>query len=124
MKINRSIVNLICELEFIIGNHCYNITSHNCRTGDEGCNIRFPLSVLPTTDADEPAKVRAKLTEDIIYNRVWQGQYKESNIRSMTYRFGANHLLIGDAIIEVLEYLENRYNLDFNELEKAIKKSK
>lgn len=35
----------------------------------------------------------------------------------MKYVFGANHLYVGDGIVEILNYLEETYNLDFNELE-------
>lgn len=35
----------------------------------------------------------------------------------MQYRFGKYKLLIGDGLTEILQFLENRYNIDFNELE-------
>jgi len=40
----------------------------------------------------------------------------------MKYKFGVNELFIGMGLINVLEYLEDRYDLDFNELEKNRKK--
>ena len=36
----------------------------------------------------------------------------------MKYKFGSNHLYIGEAIVNALEYLERQYGLDFNELTK------
>ena len=43
----------------------------------------------------------------------------------MKYAFGSNHLYIGDGLVEVLKYLEEIYNIDFNELEqKRIQKRK
>ena len=36
----------------------------------------------------------------------------------MKYKFGSNELFIGMGLIEVLEYLEKRYNIDFNEMER------
>lgn len=39
-------------------------------------------------------------------------------VESMRYDFGENQLYIGDALEEVLDYLETRYHLDFTELEK------
>ena len=36
----------------------------------------------------------------------------------MKYKFGSNELYIGKGIIGILEYLEKRYGLDFNQLEK------
>jgi hypothetical protein len=43
---------------------------------------------------------------------------KPSEAKSLVYHFGKNELEIGKAIIEVLEFLEERYNIDFAELEK------
>ena len=40
----------------------------------------------------------------------------------MCYRFDANELCIGAAIVDVLEMLEERYGIDFNELEKKYEK--
>ena len=34
----------------------------------------------------------------------------------MVYKYGANHLHIGRSLIEILEFLEKRYNINFNEL--------
>lgn len=39
-------------------------------------------------------------------------------VESMRYDFGENQLYIGYALNDVLDYLENRYHLDFTELEK------
>ena len=120
MKIDEDIAKLICELEFIIGDQCYNPNSYDGWTGDEGCSYRYPVNIYPNSDAEEPVKVRGKVTSDISYK--WHnGEIKESNIRSMKYKFGSNHLFIGDGLIKALEYLEDRYNIDFNELEKKIK---
>ncbi len=35
----------------------------------------------------------------------------------MRYKFGANHLYIGEAIYNVLKMLEKRYGISFNDLE-------
>lgn len=42
----------------------------------------------------------------------------------MHYAFGSNHLYIGNGLIKALEFLEDRYGLDMNELEKHKKKRK
>lgn len=38
-------------------------------------------------------------------------------VETMKYKFGSNHLWIGTALEEVLEFLEERYDIDFNTLE-------
>jgi len=38
------------------------------------------------------------------------------------YKFGANELQIGNALKRILDFLERRYNIDFNTLEKEYKK--
>ena len=43
-------------------------------------------------------------------------------IISAYYAFGANQLHIGRAILNLIDYLENRYKLDFVELEKKLGK--
>lgn len=35
----------------------------------------------------------------------------------MKYKFGSNELYIGQGLMNVLEYLEDRYGLDFEKLE-------
>lgn len=38
-------------------------------------------------------------------------------VESLRYEFGANKYFIGDALDAVLDYLEDRYNISFEELE-------
>ena len=38
-------------------------------------------------------------------------------------KIGSNHLYIGDGIVKVLEFLEDRYNIDFNQLEDELEKN-
>lgn len=114
MKVDTKIANLIAELEYEIGNECYNPNSYNGYTGEEGCEFRYPVWTA---------------------KKVSQGEYEEykhyglisnlqpQNINTIKYKFGSNHLYIGIGIIKILEYLEERYDIDFNELEKT-KKSK
>ena len=40
----------------------------------------------------------------------------------MHYKFGSNNLFIGIGLQNVLEYLENTFDLDFDELTKSKKK--
>ena len=55
---------------------------------------------------------------------IWRLLYKyypdkisPDSITYMKYKFGSNELYIGKGIIGILEYLEKRYGLDFNQLE-------
>lgn len=41
----------------------------------------------------------------------------QKEVDSMFYKFGYNELQIGMALTNMLEFLENRYGLNFNELE-------
>ena len=38
----------------------------------------------------------------------------------MKYKFGSNELFIGQGFIKIMEYLELRYGIDFNELETQV----
>jgi hypothetical protein len=42
----------------------------------------------------------------------------------MKYKFGTNQLFIGEGIAKVLSFMEERYGLDFDELEKEYKNKK
>ena len=42
---------------------------------------------------------------------------KPEQINTIKYKFGSNHLFIGKGLMNVLDYLEKRYNINFNELE-------
>ena len=43
-----------------------------------------------------------------------------SEIHTMKYVFGSNHLFIGKGIYNILNTLERRYGLDFNEMEENL----
>ena len=105
MELDSLTVDLIKELEYIIGKNVYNKTTKNHETGDYGDMIRYPCRMKD-------------LSDDKIY--IYKGKLYDATPESITwafYEFGANNLNIGDALIEVLEYLEDRYDIDFNELE-------
>ena len=112
MKIDDSITDLVTEIEYIIGKECFNPKSTTWKS--ENCvevGRKFRYSVhykYPNSDMewDTKSKIYSILPEDI---------------KTMEYHFGANHLLVGNAIIKVLEMLEKRYDLDFNALENQLK---
>lgn len=105
MELNKLTVDLIKELEYIIGKNVYNKATKNHETDENGDTIRYPCRMKDPKD-------------DVIYK--YKGKLYDATPESITwafYEFGANNLNIGDALIELLEYLEDRYDLDFNQLE-------
>ena len=110
MLLNKEIVELICSLEYCIGSKCFNPNSYDGWTGDEGCEFRYPVNFRASKDDENITKT--KLNVGYLYHDL-----DEDAIRTMKYIFGSNHLFIGLGILDILEKLENRYHLDFNELE-------
>jgi len=118
MKIDERTAKLICNLEYLIGSQCYNPNSYDGWNDEEGREFRYPVNIYPNEDATEPIKTKANLgIDDWVYFSYHHGEIKERNIRSMKYKFGSNHLYIGLGIIDVLNYIERRYGIDFNQLE-------
>lgn len=117
MKLNDDIAKLVFEMEYLIGNQCYNPHSLNGYTGEEGRSFRYPVYIYPTKESTEPRKSSYKIS-----NSPYGEPIQPEMIRSMKYKMGANHLYIGKGILKVLELLEERYGLDFNTLEKDYKK--
>lgn len=110
MRTNKSIVELISELEYLVGHQCFNPNSYNGYTGDEGCTFRYPITY---TDKDKTERrTRLKITDA-----------DAKSISTMCYKFGSNHLYIGDALIKVLNHIEERCGIDINELLKNRKES-
>lgn len=114
MKLDKSMCPLVADLEYIIGSSCYNPNSYDGNTGDEGCSYKYPIFV-PT--APYPTKTRINL------NRAMRGELSPDDVWAMRYKFGSNHLYVGQAIIKLLQYLEDRYQIRFNELEQNIQKN-
>lgn len=106
MVIDNRIADLIFEMEYIIGSECYNPNSYNGYTGEDGCGFRYPVCIY---DDDYQGLARYK------GGRIYDGD--ADYIDTMKYIFGSNHLFIGNGLINVLNMLERRYGIDFNELE-------
>lgn len=105
MKLSRPIIKLICELESIIGNECYNPNSLNGFTLEEGCSFRYPVTYVDKDDKECKTK---SMIRDMDKDR----------LDSIHYKFGSNQLEIGHALVKVLETLERKYDLNFDELVK------
>lgn len=115
MKLDNKMAKLICDLEYCIGSECFNPRSYDGWTGIEGLEYRYPVSIRINANDDEPTKVYGNV------GRYYPAVNAES-VETMKYIFGTNHLFIGIGIKHLLEELENRYDIDFNELEKKRKK--
>ena len=117
MKATRETMSLISAVEYEIGNSCYNAESYNGWTDEYGCSFRYPF-VYEVKDEEEnihtyKSRLRIADNKDIT----------SKNIRTVCYKFGANELCIGAAVVDILTMLEERYQLDFVELEKNYQKS-
>ena len=121
MKITKKTARIICDIEHIIGNYCWN---DNSAYGNGGY-IRYPVWVNRTNKIknNEGKVEETQQWEKIAYINVNDNKHSLSpkDVKTLEYRFGANELVIGRAIIDTLEFLEDRYNIDFSELEKKRK---
>ena len=108
MKLTKATTDLICELEYIIGMKCYNPNSLNGYTWEEGLEFRYPVWYEDKDGDDTKTSYKIRNID-------------KSNIGTIRYKFGSNHLYIGEGIVKVLEFLESKYGLDFNELSKLNK---
>lgn len=106
MKLTKATIELICELENIVGNECHNPNSFNGYTLEEGCTFRYPVCY------------RDKNNVDCKYNGTIKDIDKNS-LDTICYKFGSNHLYIGGALYKVLQRLEQKFGLDFDKLAKT-----
>lgn len=104
--------DLIIDLERKIGGECYNSNIQNYGSWGvwegEGRDFKYPFNYY-----DQKNKVKIKkwyMSEDML----------PEEIKSSYYAFGANQLHIGRAILNLLECIENRYKINFVELEKNL----
>ena len=115
MKIDKTMTKLIVDVEYMIGNECFNPNSTTMKQDGTcviGKKFRYPVHYYnPDIDMEWSTKSH-------IYSILHE------DIKTMEYHFGANQLLIGNAIINTLEMLEKRYGIDFNQLEAQFQEKK
>lgn len=116
MKLDEKMCALIADLEFIIGSECYNPNSYDGWNDIEGCDFRYQINV-PKGDGNY-TKIRMNINQSPL---IGKKDITPDAISYMKYKFGSNELYIGQGIIKLLKNLEERYNIDFNELEKRNK---
>lgn len=109
MKNTQNIALLIAQLEYEVGRECYNPNSYDGYTGIEGLGYRYPVKVYQN---ENMRTYRGSITS-----------ISPSEVHTMKYVFGSNHLFIGKGIYNILNELEKRYGLDFNKMEEELGKS-
>jgi len=112
MQVDKKVAHLIAELEYLIGSECYNPNSYDGWNDVEGCDYRYPVNIRKSSG--EFAKIRKNINDTALLD---PKDITPEAIKYMKYKFGSNELFIGLGLIKVLEYLEQRYGLDFNALE-------
>ena len=101
MRKNKVTANIICELEY---NFRYRIRDKFQKYQ----NPKQPESHgVPVYKGYNPYDKKYDCIKDIPFKTV----------RKMHYKFDDIDIHIGDALTDILEWLENRYNLDFYQLE-------
>lgn len=113
MKLDKQMCTLVADLEFIIGSECYNPNSYDGWNDIEGCAFRYPINI--PNEKGNYIKIRTNINKSYSID---DKDITPETISYMKYRFGSNELFIGKGIIKLLNVLEKRYNINFNELEK------
>lgn len=109
MTINEKTIRLICELEQHIGSNCYNPNSYDGYNDEYGREMRYPVCLKIKEDGEE-YKIKGNIASRI-------HDFTPEVFHTMKYKFGSNHLYIGLGIAELMTALEERYGLDFEQLE-------
>ncbi len=115
MKLKKELASVLANMEYLIGKECYNPNSYDGWKDIEGCNFRYPVTIR------YPARDRNVKTKDNINEIFALYENEEELIEALTYmkyRFGSNELFIGRGLLNVIQYLEDRYNINFEELER------
>ncbi len=110
MQVTEKMIRLISDIEEKIGGSCFNGDSYNGWNGEYGCDFRYPIVYETKHDGGH---LRHK-TKNTIYDAK---DIDAENIMTVCYKFGANELSIGKAIIDILNMLEIRFGLDIESLE-------
>ena len=106
VEISKERKELLIKLESIIGNSCFNGNIQNWGPGGEwegeGRDFRYPISFVSGNG------------QEIEINNTASVKLTDTMLRNGYYAFGANELLIMDALQRILDYLESKYGVDFD----------
>ena len=108
MRLNHDYVRDI--LLYIENTLDYNPNSYDGYTGIEGLGYRYPVKVYQNKNM---RTYRSSITS-----------ISPSEVHTMKYVFGSNHLFIGKGIYNILNELEKRYGLDFDKMEEEISQNR
>ena len=111
MTLNDETIRLVCALERYIGSECFNPKSFNGYTMVEGLEYRYPLTITVERDDGSDYSYSTKCLDPNLHS------VTKKTVETMKYKFGANHLYVGQAIVRLLTALEERYGINFEELE-------
>lgn len=131
MTINENIFKLISEMEYIVGNQTLSKSTFiGAGSVADDYAYRYPVRIsLDGNQEESKTQIRGKVhTYKEVY-KAYDNTTKQMKviktmnttpdmIGTMYYAFGSHKLYIGDALIKILEYLEKRYGIDFNDMEK------
>ena len=110
----NALKDLIIALERKIGGECYNANIQNYGSWGvwegEGRSFKYPFNYYEHGSWSKEKKW--SMSDEMTIEE----------ILSSYYAFGANQLHIGRALVNLIDYLENRYKISFVELEKNIGK--
>lgn len=115
MKLTNEMIGVLLNLESCIGGTCYNPHSYDGYHDVTGASFKFPATFRIGEGKDARLEKSKYSLRDYI---------DVDNFESLHYRMGANHLYVGKGILKLLRELEERYGLDFNELEAEYQKSR
>lgn len=111
-EMTENIIELVSELEYLIGSECYNPNSYDGYKDIEGCAFRYPV-MIPSKDG-KFQKIRRNIQKTGLISKA---DLTCDALTYMKYRFGSNELFVGKGLLNILGFLEDRYNLNFEELE-------
>ena len=133
MTINDKIFELISEMEYIVSNETLSQSTFiGAGISADDYTYRYPVRISLDNNLDESkTQVRSKVHT---FKLTWYGFDDNTNekkviheikatpdiIDTMYYAFGSHRLYIGNALVKILELLENRYGIDFNKLENEL----
>lgn len=104
---------LLILLEQIVGNQCYNANIQNYgpfgEWEGEGRNYRYPIKFI-NNEKEKVFISYLPLGKKVLF--------QNDIILSGSYQFGANSLAIMNGLNEIMCFLENRFNINFTDLER------